>query len=66
MVVTCELLVRPAASGVSQQKRRLRTGEGRCNRDAANFSAGASNATTGAPNVTPIREASEPPRECPV
>lgn len=42
-----------------------RTGDGRCKRDAASFSAGASNATTGAPNVVPINDANEPPRECP-
>lgn len=41
------------------------TGEGRCRRDAASLSPGASNATTGAPNVTPINEARDPPSECP-
>ena len=42
-----------------------RTGVGRCRRVAASFSAGASNATTGTPNVAPTSEASEPPREWP-
>ena len=40
-----------------------RTGDGRCSRAAASFSPGASKATTGAPNVTPIREERDPPRE---
>lgn len=39
------------------------TGEGRCNRVAASFSAGASKATTGAPKVTPMSDDTEPPNE---
>lgn len=42
------------------------TGEGRCRRRAAIFSPGDSNATTGAPNVTPTSAARPPPRLCPV
>jgi hypothetical protein len=42
------------------------TGDGRCKRLAASLSPGASNVTTGAPNVTPTRLASDPPRECPM
>lgn len=41
------------------------TGIGKCNRLEAIFSPGASKATTGAPNVTPRREASAPPSEWP-
>ena len=41
------------------------TGDGRWRRDAASFSPGASNATTGTPKVAPRRDAIEPPRECP-
>jgi hypothetical protein len=43
----------------------LLTGEGKCKREAASFSGGASNDTTGAPKVRPIIDAREPPRECP-
>ena len=42
-----------------------RTGDGRWRRRAASFSPGDSNATTGAPKVTPMREAKVPPRLCP-
>jgi len=41
------------------------TGEGRCSRPAAILSPGASNATTGAPKVTPKRDARAPPKEWP-
>ena len=41
------------------------TGDGRCNRVAASFSAGPSKATTGTPKVTPISEETEPPNEWP-
>ena len=40
-----------------------RTGEGKCNRCAASFSPGDSNATAGTPNVTPNSDASAPPAE---
>lgn len=43
-----------------------RTGLGKCNLPEAIFSPGASNVTTGAPNVAPRREASDPPSECPM
>lgn len=42
------------------------TGWGRCSRREAIFSPGDSNATTGAPKVTPTKEASAPPSEWPV
>ena len=42
------------------------TGDGRCKRLAASLSPGASNVTTGAPNVMPTRLASDPPNECPI
>jgi hypothetical protein len=45
---------------------RIFTGDGRWSRDAASFSPGASNATTGTPKVAPRSEAREPPRECPI
>ena len=41
------------------------TGDGRWSRDAASFSPGASNATTGTPKVAPNSEVREPPNECP-
>lgn len=41
------------------------TGEGRWRRAAASFSPGDSNATAGAPNVTPTSDASPPPKEWP-
>jgi hypothetical protein len=44
----------------------IRTGDGRCKRCAAIRSPGGSNVTTGTPNVTPRRDATEPPRECPM
>lgn len=40
-----------------------RTGIGRCKREAASLSPGASKATTGAPKVTPIKAANDPPKE---
>ena len=43
-----------------------RTGDGRCKRCAAIRSPGGSNATTGAPNVTPRSEARAPPSEWPI
>lgn len=43
-----------------------RTGDGRCSLVEAIFSPGDSNATTGAPNVTPSKEASAPPSEWPM
>lgn len=54
--------------GIQMQIRdwKWRTGEGRCKRCAAMRSPGGSNVTTGAPNVIPRREASEPPREWPM
>jgi hypothetical protein len=48
------------------RRRKPITGRLICNLVAANFSPGASNATTGAPNVTPTSEANEPPNECPM
>lgn len=44
----------------------MHTGDGRCRRCAAIRSPGGSNVTTGTPNVIPRRDASEPPRECPM
>ena len=41
------------------------TGDGKCSRVAARRSPGASKATTGAPKVTPISEARDPPSEWP-
>ena len=43
-----------------------RTGVGRCSLRAAMRSPGASNATTGAPNVEPSKEANAPPKLCPM
>ena len=40
-------------------------GKGRCNREAASFSPGDSNATEGNPYVAPNKLASAPPKECP-
>ena len=42
------------------------TGNAKWSRCAASFSPTASKATTGAPNVTPMRDASDPPNECPI
>jgi len=44
----------------------VRTGDGRWSRVAAIRSPGDSNATTGRPNVMPIKLASAPPREWPI
>ena len=52
--------------GWSQCKPSVRTGDGRCSREAAMRSPGDSNATTGFPKVTPIKLASAPPREWPM
>jgi uncharacterized protein YlaI len=57
------------ALGVSRDKSiqlEGRTGDGRCKRCAAMRSPGGSNVTTGAPNVIPRSEASEPPSEWPI
>jgi hypothetical protein len=49
----------------ADEKRESHTGKLICSREAASFSPGASNPTTGAPNVTPMRLANEDPNECP-
>lgn len=58
-------LKRNVGTNIPLSERPSLTGIGKCNRLEAIFSPGASKATTGAPNVTPRREASAPPSEWP-
>jgi len=51
------------AGGAGKGGGEIGGGRGRCNRDAARRSPGASNATAGRPYVAPRRLAKEPPNE---